>query len=218
MKIVNLYPQDIINLMKNKDNIINIDTDGIIIKYDEETLIKLYYKKFFNTFLNPTPKTLIDDLDTNKNIEEFLIQNGKIITPLLKEIKDKVIALEQTEAKDLIKGIITCTDYPVGIIIANYKDYEPLNDIKDSLNNKELKKILTTIKYLINNLMENNLYPEALNERNIIVRKSDLDVKLIGLDTRSTRLETENYISSYPHIPKNVLKNYQEIKKILLKK
>ena len=46
MTIIELYPQDITNLMKNTNNIINIDTDGIIIKYNEDTLIKLYYKNF----------------------------------------------------------------------------------------------------------------------------------------------------------------------------
>ena len=190
MTIIKLYPQDITNLMKNTNNIINIDTDGIIIKYNEDTLIKLYYKNFFNALLNPTPKTLITELDTQKKIEAFLTKN-KGIKPLLKEIQEKIIALNKTEEQGLIKGIITCTNYPVGILLTNYKDYEPLNNIKDTLTKKELQIVLTTVKYLINNLTENNIYPETINEKNIIVRKKDLDVKLINLDTKDTRIETE---------------------------
>lgn len=217
MTIIKLYPQDITNLMKNTNNIINIDTDGIIIKYNEETLIKLYYKNFFNALLNPTPKTLITELDTQKKIEAFLTKN-KGIKPLLKEIQEKIIALNKTEEQGLIKGIITCTNYPVGILLTNYKDYEPLNNIKDTLTKKELQIVLTTVKYLINNLTENNIYPETINEKNIIVRKKDLDVKLINLDTKDTRIETETYINKFPHIPRNVEKNYQEMKKRILKK
>ena len=215
MTIIKLYPQDITNLMKNTNNIINIDTDGIIIKYNEDTLIKLYYKNFFNALLNPTPKTLITELDTQKKIEAFLTKN-KGIKPLLKEIQEKIIALNKTEEQGLIKGIITCTNYPVGILLTNYKDYEPLNNIKDTLTKKELQIVLTTVKYLINNLTENNIYPETINEKNIIVRKKDLDVKLINLDTKDTRIETE--INKFPHIPRNVEKNYQEMKKRILKK
>ena len=100
----------------------------------------------------------------------------------------------------------------------HYKDYEPLNNIKDKLTTEELQKVLTTVKYLINKLTENNLYPETINEENIIVRRKDLDVKLINLDTKDTRLETESYIKKFPHIPRNVEKNYQEIKKRILKK
>ncbi len=217
MTIIKLYPQDITNLMKNTNNIINIDTDGIIIKYNEDTLIKLYYKNFFNALLNPTPKTLITELDTQKKIEAFLTKN-KGIKPLLKEIQEKIIALNKTEEQGLIKGIITCTNYPVGILLTNYKDYEPLNNIKDTLTKKELQIVLTTVKYLINNLTENNIYPETINEKNIIVRKKDLDVKLINLDTKDTRIETETYINKFPHIPRNVEKNYQEMKKRILKK
>lgn len=217
MTIIKLYPQDITNLMKNTNNIINIDTDGIIIKYNEDTLIKLYYKNFFNALLNPTPKTLITELDTKKKIEAFLTKN-KGIKPLLKEIQEKIIALNKTEEQGLIKGIITCTNYPVGILLTNYKDYEPLNNIKDTLTKKELQIVLTTVKYLINNLTENNIYPETINEKNIIVRKKDLDVKLINLDTKDTRIETETYINKFPHIPRNVEKNYQEMKKRILKK
>lgn len=217
MTIIKLYPQDITNLMKNTNNIINIDTDGIIIKYNEDTLIKLYYKNFFNALLNPTPKTLITELDTQKKIEAFLTKN-KGIKPLLKEIQEKIIALNKTEEQGLIKGIITCTNYPVGILLTNYKDYEPLNNIKDTLTKKELQIVLTTVKYLINDLTENNIYPETINEKNIIVRKKDLDVKLINLDTKDTRIETETYINKFPHIPRNVEKNYQEMKKRILKK
>ncbi len=217
MTIIKLYPQDITNLMKNTNNIINIDTDGIIIKYNEDTLIKLYYKNFFNALLNPTPKTLITELDTQKKIETFLTKN-KGIKPLLKEIQEKIIALNKTEEQGLIKGIITCTNYPVGILLTNYKDYEPLNNIKDTLTKKELQIVLTTVKYLINDLTENNIYPETINEKNIIVRKKDLDVKLINLDTKDTRIETETYINKFPHIPRNVEKNYQEMKKRILKK
>ena len=217
MTIIKLYPQDITNLMKNTNNIINIDTDGIIIKYNEDTLIKLYYKNFFNALLNPTPKTLITELDTQKKIEAFLTKN-KGIKPLLKEKQEKIIALNKTEEQGLIKGIITCTNYPVGILLTNYKDYEPLNNIKDTLTKKELQIVLTTVKYLINNLTENNIYPETINEKNIIVRKKDLDVKLINLDTKDTRIETETYINKFPHIPRNVEKNYQEMKKRILKK
>ncbi len=217
MTIIKLYPQDITNLMKNTNNIINIDTDGIIIKYNEDTLIKLYYKNFFNALLNPTPQTLITELDTRKKIEAFLTKN-KGIKPLLKEIQEKIIALNKTKEQGLIKGIITCTNYPVGILLTNYKDYEPLNNIKDTLTKKELQIVLTTVKYLINNLTENNIYPETINEKNIIVRKKDLDVKLINLDTKDTRIETETYINKFPHIPRNVEKNYQEMKKRILKK
>lgn len=217
MTIIKLYPQDITNLMKNTNNIINIDTDGIIIKYNEDTLIKLYYKNFFNALLNPTPQTLITELDTRKKIEAFLTKN-KGIKPLLKEIQEKIIALNKTKEQGLIKGIITCTNYPVGILLTNYKDYEPLNNIKDTLTKKELQIVLTTVKYLINDLTENNIYPETINEKNIIVRKKDLDVKLINLDTKDTRIETETYINKFPHIPRNVEKNYQEMKKRILKK
>lgn len=217
MKIIELYPQDITNLMKDTNNIIKIDTDGMLIKYSENTLIKLYYKNFFNAMLNPAPQNLITELNTNKSIETFITEN-KDITPQFKEIQEKIIALDKTTEQGLIKGIITCTKYPVGILLANYKDYEPLNNIKDKLTKEELQKVLTTVKYLINNLTENNLYPETINEEDIIVRRKDLDVKLIGLDTKDTRLETESYIKEFPHIPRNVEKNYQEMKKRVLKK
>ncbi len=217
MKIIELYPQDITNLMKDTNNIINIDTDGIIIKYNEDTLIKLYYKNFFNALLNPTPQNLITELNTKKSTETFLVEN-KGISPLLKEMQKKIIAINKTNEQQQIKGIITCTNYPVGILLPNYKDYEPLNNIKDKLTTEELQKVLTTVKYLINKLTENNLYPETINEENIIVRRKDLDVKLINLDTKDTRLETESYIKEFPHIPRNVEKNYQEIKKRILKK
>ena len=86
----------------------------------------------------------------------------------------------------------------------------PLKSIKEKMT------ILKKIKELLEELQNNNIYITNFNETNIIIRKSDHDVKIVNLDTSTTKVKSPEHISKLTLIKKAINQKYNILTKTFL--
>lgn len=86
------------------------------------------------------------------------------------------------------------------------------------LHENEQKLILDKSASLLADLYKNGIIPRDIKEDNILVRKNDLDVKLIDLDDNETRYEDQDYLQEYSYIRKDAAEAFEKMKKRLLNK
>ena len=133
-------------------------------------------------------------------------------------IEEKIQQLQQTQSRTLIKGTAIYQGYPIGVFLENYKGYDKLGTVFLDLHENEQKLILDKSANLLADLYKNGIIPRDIKEDNILVRKNDLDVKLIDLDDIETRYEDQDYLQEYPYIRKDAAEAFEKMKKRLLKK
>lgn len=209
MNITEISKEDLMTLLCNKDITIGQGTYGLLKQIDDNTLIKIYYKKKINTYLSLNEQTLDKEISDNKEIEE-LTKNQ-----IHDELRSK--KLLKLHELSLVKGIVLYEKYEIGVLLNYYKDYEELSKVFGNFLFNERKEILSRIKYELETLMKNNIYPQDLKESNIMISLKDLDIKIIDLDDDETRYEDIDYILQYPHIKNNCINRYNEMKKRLLR-
>ena len=144
---------------------------GKIIEYSNDTLLKLYTEKYYEI--------------RNSSIDELMRNNEKELV----QIKKKKDILDKTVMSDLLKGIVLTENCFVGVMLTYYKDYKTLAELQNELTKDDKAFILYKLKNIMNNLMENGCYATDLRDENIMIRKSDLDVKIIDLDDVLTQYE-----------------------------
>lgn len=133
-------------------------------------------------------------------------------------IEKKIQQLQQTQSRTLIKGTAIYQGYPIGVFLENYKGYDKLGTVFLDLHENEQKLILDKSASLLADLYKNGIIPRDIKEDNILVRKNDLDVKLIDLDDIETRYENQDYLQEYSYIRKDAAEAFEKMKKRLLNK
>ena len=202
MKIIEITKEQIIDYLSDKEIIIGQGAYGILYKYNDTTLIKLYYKHYINTYFTLDSKIFDEEIEDNLNAIKILKQFGIKHIDKIEELKKIHSILQLTDCYDLIKGVVTYKNYPVGVLLEYYKDYKTLGDVYFYLSIKEKITVLEKIKSLIESLMENNIYLGDIKENNIMVNKDTLEVKLIDLDGEQVRIEEKSYVETHPFIKK----------------
>ena len=211
MDIIELSEEKIIEILSDKNKYCGFGAHGIIIEYDETTLIKIYHTDIFNGYKNLDIITLDEEinvlLETEKEMKEF----KRNYLSKLQQLKKTYIALKRTKSNSLIKSIVTCKGYPIGVLLENYKNYLKLSEIYKNLNNDEEIIVLKNVKELMFDLLDNNVFPTDIKENNILINPNNLEIKLIDLDGYETRVESKIYIEKYPHIKNYCIQKYNKM-------
>lgn len=213
-----LSKEELSTLLFKNENQKHGGTYGIVTKYAENLLIKIYYKDIFDAYISKDISKIDKEIQDRIEIDELLKRKSNVSIMI-----DKIEQLKQTKSKDLIQGIATYNGYLIGIFLEEYKDYEVLGKVFPKLNEKEREKVLAISGELVEDLYRHGIIPRDIKEDNILVRKSDLDVKIIDLDDVETRYEDEEYLNEFPYIKaeanrefssmKNRLNNIEEIER-----
>lgn len=178
---------------KLKDFIIKLEYlkhggNGIIYKYGNQELVKLFYYNYFKDYdisiINKTIEDIAIKVD-NEHTRKILFPNHITQTTKLKQL---ITRLDNTSSNDLYKGIINIDDTIIGTILNYYKDYNLYQDIHSKLNPRQNIYLLNKIRHQVEELLNNGIYPTDLKLDNIMINKDTLDVKLIDLDDNTTVL------------------------------
>lgn len=185
------------------EDIIGCGSFGKVVKYDDDTLIKLYYKDVINTYYMKNPDLLDDEI-------------GFMIPPKNDPYREEIEALEEKKFEILrdqgfFKDKVIYRNCKIGILLKYYKDYKQLSDVFPSLTIEQKKYVLEEISKKIRFYKSLDIYLCDIKENNIMVRPKDLDVVMIDLDDQYTRYETKEYIKEFPHIEKAVDREYEEM-------
>lgn len=190
MNRVEIDKEKLFNSLTN-DNIVGQGSNGIISEYDENTLIKVYYKKLLETY--ETKNINILDKEVNRKIQVSQIMSS------INKSQQEIEALEEQklevlEKLGLLNGVVFYKGMKVGVLLQNYKDYKKLTLVFEQLSKEDQMTILNKIKTQILELISNKVYPLDVKEDNILVNPNTLDVALIDLDDNCTRYEEQEYI------------------------
>ena len=215
--IMEITKDKVIDILKNNQTL-GQGTNGIIKMYDSNTLIKLYYKEFFDSYCNLDPNKLEQEIMVRIEIETELKNIVSNYISSQEILKQKIIRLQKTKSNTLIKEMVTYQGYLIGILLTYYKDYQTLTKAIRNLSIQEKKIILQRIQELLMDLMEKGIYCQDLKEDNIMVRSLDLDIKLIDLDGLETRCEELPYHQQVPYLKQNCLGRLNDLNKRILKK
>ena len=121
-----------------------------------------------------------------------------LIARILKVQKE--YALENKEdATEVISGLVVYNDYPVGVIMPKkILEYKSLFDLEEEhvFTEDEVRDMFEGVRWWIDHLIENGVYPGSLYVGNILVSPNDIShVMLDKLDEAGTcRVETEEYV------------------------
>lgn len=209
--------KDDIKKLLYESKIIGHGTYGVIVEYDENTLLKIYYKDIFDTFYSKNIEKLDEEIESSIEIEAFMIESGIKSKTKLEDMKSNIEQLEKTKSKSLIKGTLTYKGFLIGIILENYREYDLLKNIFADLDENSQKKVISLAGILFGDLYKYGIIPRDIKEDNIMVRKNDLDVKLIDLDDIETRYEDEEYLKENSHIKKDAVEAFEKMKQRLEK-
>ncbi len=206
-----------INYFLRREEVVGQGVYGIVLPYNDELVIKLYYKDFIDGYIDRNIDTFENNILRNIEVEKIMFESKMIDNRKLEMLVNNFSKLKITKCGDLIQGIVTYKEYPIGILLRNYVCYNKLSDIYNHLLKVDLEWIFGEIKRLLNDLEEYGIYPGDIKEDNVLVKKDGniFDVKIIDLDDVCTRYEEWEYVNDHPHIKKRVIESYNEMKRRL---
>ncbi len=205
---INITAKELLGALScNEENgLVLVDHYRRIIELDSEYYIGIYYKDFINVPRDEESikesilfnKDIIDAYNmrtygkTTKQRKEDLISR-------IESVQEEYILENQEETIQVISGLITCEDYPVGVIIPKkilqYKNLLDLENKGKSIPEEERNHMFNTIKWWIEHLMNHGVYVDYLYTGNIMVKPDDYSkVVLDQLDDLSCRVETDEYV------------------------
>ena len=180
-----LEKEKLLNITVN-NQIVGSGEYGIVKEYDDDNLIKIYSNQIPG--ICTTEQCNIDKLtEKNNKLDEMFKKYDPNYKTKLEELEEKVEKIRNTKSKGLIKDIVVYNNYPIGIIMPNYKDYVNLNYIINDLDEEELMIVFEKVSDLFEDLLKNDIYPTDFDEKNIMINK-ELDVKIIDLDDKLTKV------------------------------
>ena len=91
MKKIEINKENLMKLLKNKDITIGQGTYGLVKKIDDNTLLKIYYKKIYNTYKSLNEQTLDKEISNNKEIADFIDNLPGNIRKMLPEDEHKLL-------------------------------------------------------------------------------------------------------------------------------
>ncbi len=216
MRVKSLNKEELQSLLF-KSKVIAQGNYGLIVEYDDDTLLKIYYKDIFETYSSRNIDKLDKEINNRIEVENEMIEMRIIDKKQIETIEGKIQQLQQTQSRTLIKGTAIYQGYPIGVFLKNYKGYDKLRDIFANLHENQQRVILDKSASLFADLYKSGVIPRDIKEDNILVRKNDLDVKIIDLDDSETRYEEHDYLREYPHIRKDAVEAFEKMKTRLLK-
>lgn len=190
---------------------------GMVYEYDDNTLIKIYYKDILRFFCSRNIEDLDKEVDINLYVENEMKEMRVDYVTKLDRLNNVVKSLNRADCS-LIKGIVLYRGYPIGILLTNYKDYSKLGDSFKVLDTQSKSLIMDKIKLKLSKLFSYGIYPLDLKEDNILVNIDNLDVQFIDLDGGETRYEDSEYIDKFHHIKDNAIMAFDLMEQRLQRK
>ncbi len=179
---INLTVEEFLKgLSCDKNNgLVDTDTYRMIIEYDDEHYLGLYYKGF-NDKIYLDEKIIAEIIKKNKeywddiNLKRYgMTTKRKMEDFIMKimEIQEEYCVERGEDATQVISGLVVCNDYPVGVILPKRMlEYKSLYTIEDTeeLSKDEVNQIFDGVKWWVDRLIERGIYTKRLYTGNVWV-------------------------------------------------
>lgn len=182
MKIIEITKEQLIQVLYDESLIVGEGSNGIVSKYTEESLVKIYYKEILECYLNEDFNDLDMIIEEKKKFEKSFEKIGLDQMAILSNL---ISHLEQTQSSYL-EGIVTYLGYPIGVLITYFLGYEELDSVFLSMDLESKKNVSNRLKELFLDLHRHDIYPRDVKMSNVLIHRDSLDLKLIDLDDKET--------------------------------
>ena len=191
-----------------EDGLVALDHYRRIVEFDDDNYLGIYYKDFCDLdhldkiSINETVyyyKNFWDDVNLRNYGMTTKQRKEDLIARILK-VQEEYVLKTGEDATQVISGIVVYNDYPVGVIIPKkileYKSLYDVENEKPVFEKEEVLDMFEGIRWWIDRLIANGVYPGSLYVGNILVSPNDIShVMLDKLDELGTcRVETDEYV------------------------
>lgn len=201
MKIINLSPIELSNIINNNEYIGN-GSYGLVVKLNDEYLFKFNYKDFIDAFCIDNNRFNLNKLgdiseiiEVNKRINQIVY--GDAEKTIVKMIKLAMSKQENLKHTTLTQGLVYVDDFCVGYILKNHKNmitlyqYQKEKDIPSA----EIAVILDKIKISINEMIKNYIYLSDFTTHNILYNPETQQIEVIDFEDSLTCYTRRNALS-----------------------
>lgn len=219
MKTLNLTSTKLSNIINNNEFIGN-GSRGLVVKLDDNYLLKFDYKKFINEFDTDNNKFNLHKLGDITNRIENIKQVNQIIYKDIETTKIKMIKLamgkqEKLKYTTLTQGLVYVNDLCIGYILKYHKNmlnlyqYQKENNICPT----ETEIILDKIKISMKEMIKNYIYLSDFTTHNILYNPETKQIEIIDFEdsltcyTRRSALDEKTMLEEFDRICQSFSKN-----------
>ncbi len=188
MKTLNLSSVELSNIINNNEYIGN-GSCGLVVKLNDDFLLKFNYKDFINEFEINNNKVNLQKLGDITNRIEDIKQINKIVykdteTARIKMIKLAMNKQENLKHTTLTQGLVYVDDFCVGYILKNHKNMTPLYQYQkeNNISSAEIEIILNKIKTSMDEMIKNYIYLDDFTTHNILYNPETQQLELIDFE------------------------------------
>ena len=162
--------------------------NGIIYKYNELEILKLFYYSYFKDYDYKIIDKIIEDIILKVESENTTKRLFPNYIDSKRKLYNLITRLNNTSSNDLFKGLVLTDNHVIGTILNHYENYSSYQELYKKFSFGENIYIMNKLIKLIEELLANGIYPTDLKLENIMINKNTMDIKLIDLDDNTTML------------------------------
>lgn len=188
MKTLHLSADELSKII-NSNTIIGNGSFGLVVKLNDNILLKFNYKDFIDAFLVENNEICLNKLGNISPIIEKIKNVNQIIYNDLESDRVKMIKLaiaKQSNIKHstLTQGLVYVNNFCVGYLLKYHKNMISLFQYLKSSNISKHEKndILNKIKVSMNELIDNNIYLEDFSTGNILYNPLTKELQIIDFE------------------------------------
>lgn len=198
MKILTLSPKKLSNIINNS-KYIGHGSNGLVVKLDENTLLKFKYKEFIDCFNHDDHSIHLDKLndiskevDLRKEINQFLYKDNNSNATIF--VKLLIAKQPYIKYSTLTQGLVYVNGYCVGYLLQYHKNMVNLFEYnnKNDITVDERKIILKNIYKAMQELTKNGIYLRDFSTRNILYNPSTREIQIIDFEDSLICLKSKN--------------------------
>lgn len=188
MQTLKLTSDNIRDIVENNERV-GMGTNGILFKYDDDTVFKFNYKDFIDCF--PVVDRRVDlstigditeAVKTRKAIEGIMYRGEDSLR--VREVKSLISKQRWLKKNTMPRGLVYVDDYCVGYLLKYHKDMVNLYDYLQShtLPYERGEQVASQITAAARELMDCAIYHDDFTTRNIMYNPQSGETEIIDFE------------------------------------
>ena len=198
---VDLTSKDIMDIFSNNERV-GMGSNGIVFKYDDDSLFKFKYKEFIDCFPVvdgafdfSTIADITEEVKSRKSIQNILTRGEEPMADL--EIKSLMSKQRWLRKSTMPQGMVYVDGYCVGYILKHHKNMVNLYDyLQDhTLPAERAEQIVHQVDDSVRELISSAIYHDDFTARNIMYNPQSGATELIDFEDCVRSYDVMNHMA-----------------------
>ncbi len=192
MKTLNLTPTELAYIVNNYE-FVGRGPHGIVVKLNDDYLLKFKYKDFVDTFDTDDKLGDISNIIKIRKSANLATYNSTE-SNRVKMIKHAIEKQQFVNHSTLTQGLVYVDDFCVGYVLKYHKNMVSLHKFLHNANLSDFDKnvIFYKVKTSVDELMKNYIYLSDLSTNNILINPKTKQLEIINFEDSLTCYDEEN--------------------------